>query len=97
MRSMQCAESTWFSGVNTQMASSNGDHLQCEECGVALSRAFSLNRHMQLHTGTTYVCDCPGCGKTFNLSHSLQRHTRSNTDSPKVCWKRGKVFTTTFG
>ncbi|KAH3706751.1 hypothetical protein DPMN_066140 [Dreissena polymorpha] len=47
------------------MSSSNGDHLQCEECGVALSCAYSLKRHVQLHSGSTYVCDFPGCGKTL--------------------------------
>ncbi|KAH3819230.1 hypothetical protein DPMN_120964 [Dreissena polymorpha] len=50
---------------------------------------------MQLHSGSTYVCDFPGCRKTFNCKNSLQRHTRSHTDSSKVCCQCGKVFTTT--
>ncbi|KAH3852113.1 hypothetical protein DPMN_094610 [Dreissena polymorpha] len=47
------------------MESSNGDQIQCEVCGVALSCAYSLKRHMRLHSDSTYECDFPECGKTF--------------------------------
>ncbi|KAH3791106.1 hypothetical protein DPMN_169317 [Dreissena polymorpha] len=73
------------------MESSKGDQIQCEVCGVALSCAYSLKRHMQLHSDSTYECDFPECGKT-----SLQRQTRSHTDGPKVCSQCGKEFTTTY-
>ncbi|KAH3855482.1 hypothetical protein DPMN_098049 [Dreissena polymorpha] len=78
------------------MESSNGDQIQYEECGVALSCAYSLKRHMQLHSDSTYECDYPECGKTFKCNKSLQRHTRSHTDGPKVCSQCGKEFTTTY-
>ena len=72
-----------------QMSSSNGEFLECEVCGVASSSAYSLKRHMQLHSGSTYVCDFPGCGKTFK-THPFP------TESPKLCSQCGKACTTTF-
>ncbi|KAH3865269.1 hypothetical protein DPMN_028308 [Dreissena polymorpha] len=78
------------------MESSNGDQIECEVCGVALSCAYSLKRHMQLHSDSTYECDFPMCGKTFKCNKSLQRHTRYHTDGPKVCSQCGKEFTTTY-
>ena len=72
-----------------QMSSSNGDYLECEVCGVASSSAYSLKRHMQLHSGST-TCAIFQCA----VKHS--KHTRSPTDSPKLCSQCGKVCTTTF-
>ena len=78
------------------MESSNWDQIQYEECGVALSCAYSLKRHMQLHSDSKYECDFPVRGKTFKCKKSLQRHNRSHTDGPKVCSQCGKEFTTTY-
>ena len=57
--------------VILQMESTNGDQIQCEVCGVALSCAYSLKRHMQLHSDSTYECDFPECGKTFKCKKNL--------------------------
>ncbi|KAH3893068.1 hypothetical protein DPMN_017208 [Dreissena polymorpha] len=53
------------------MESSNGDQIQCEVCGVALSLAYFIKRHMQLHSDSTYECDFPECG----LKHSSVKKT----------------------
>ncbi|KAH3893013.1 hypothetical protein DPMN_017151 [Dreissena polymorpha] len=78
------------------MESSKKDQIQSKVCGVALSCAYSLKRHMQLHSDSTYECDYPECGKRFKCKKSLQRHTRSHTDGPKFCSHCGKKFTATY-
>ena len=71
-----------------QISSSNGDHLECEVCGVALTSAYFLKRHTQPYSGSTYVCDFPGCGKKFNSQRVDARPGWQ--DVPAV--KNGQLF-----
>ncbi|GAB1603981.1 ---NA--- [Argonauta hians] len=57
----------------------------CEVCGLNLSEASSLKRHIRTHTGETPY-QCSTCGKSFSQNYSLKIHIRTHTgERPFQC------------
>lgn len=57
----------------------------CEVCGLNLSEASSLKRHIRTHTGETPY-HCSTCGKSFSQNYSLKIHMRTHTgERPFQC------------
>uniref|UniRef100_A0A182K8K6 C2H2-type domain-containing protein n=1 Tax=Anopheles christyi TaxID=43041 RepID=A0A182K8K6_9DIPT len=60
---------------------------QCNICNKAFKRAFTLEEHMTIHTGST-LYNCPHCTKTFNSSANLHGHKKKA--HPKE-WEKGRI------
>ena len=63
----------------------------CEKCGKQFSRADSLARHKQLHTGRfTYFCE--KCKKGYNSSTAFKAHLDKHEGVTYRCLYCGKMF-----
>ncbi|TFK27558.1 hypothetical protein FA15DRAFT_701767 [Coprinopsis marcescibilis] len=73
-----------------QIINAGKNPLQCELCGIVLSRIWDVTRHMKTHTNTKdYVCTWEGCDYRAAQKGNLKVHiqvvcfaiARGNTDS----------------
>ncbi|KAL0174437.1 hypothetical protein M9458_030405, partial [Cirrhinus mrigala] len=51
---------------------------ECEQCGKAFPKAFSLFRHKRVHSVMKHHC-CEKCGKKFSQLRALETHLRKHT------------------
>ncbi|XP_069670364.1 zinc finger protein 234-like isoform X2 [Periplaneta americana] len=65
---------------------------KCDLCGKYFLQAYSLKRHLYMHTGKKpYKCDL--CGKCFSFPHYFKVHTQRNSCvKPFRCDICGKTF-----
>ena len=66
-------------------------NFECSYCGRTFTQNFTLNKHMQLHTGQfSYYCE--SCRKGFNNSGNYKAHIRAHEGLKYHCEYCSKTY-----